>query len=227
MRKARTLARQLAERYSYRDPQRYWNARHARHRSGLEGVGCISIGQEANEADYDTKWRHLHASLSKAPGGSRLLDAGCGNGFFMERAARIGFDVEGVDFSPVAVDLARQRLGNAVPISVGPLDRFRPARSYDVVMCIDVLFHVVDDDIWRATVTNLARMAGRELLIQDHLVDAAAICAGHTSTVVHCRWRTLEMYCEALPDWELVDHDVYELPCERETKDLLKFVPKR
>src|SRR2546423_872068 len=39
--------------------------------------------------------------------GKRLLDVGCATGFFMEAAAGEGFDVRGVEFSTVAIGLAR------------------------------------------------------------------------------------------------------------------------
>jgi 2-polyprenyl-3-methyl-5-hydroxy-6-metoxy-1,4-benzoquinol methylase len=45
------------------------------------------------------------------PGKGRLLDVGCGFGFFLERAARRGWQVHGVDVSRVTVDYARTRLG--------------------------------------------------------------------------------------------------------------------
>jgi hypothetical protein len=93
------------------------------------------------------------------------------------------------------------------------------------VVCIDVLFHIVDDARWRRTVQNLASLAGRELLIQDHLVPVAGP-QGAGGGAVHCRWRTLEMYRHALGGWELAAHEVYHLPFERVSKDLLRFVAR-
>ncbi len=43
-----------------------------------------------------------------------MLDAGCGIGWFSARAADIGFEVEGVDFSAEAMDTARRTMGSKV-----------------------------------------------------------------------------------------------------------------
>ncbi|HTY19552.1 MAG TPA: class I SAM-dependent methyltransferase [Myxococcota bacterium] len=45
------------------------------------------------------------------PGRGRLLDVGCGFGFFLERAAARGWQVHGIDVSRVTVEYARKRLG--------------------------------------------------------------------------------------------------------------------
>lgn len=222
----RSLARRLVDRQRYvRHPARYWDARHARHGAGLEGVGCICLGEDENRSDYEAKWDRIRPLVERLPSGCHVLDAGCGNGFLTARMQALGLRVDGVDFSEAAIASARARLGAGPRLHVSPLDRFGAGRHYDAVVCIDVLFHIVDDDLWRGTVDNLARLAGRELLIQDHLVGATE--AGRADgRAVHCRWRTLEMYREALPRWELAAHEVYHLPFERVSKDLLRFVPR-
>lgn len=219
----RPLVRRLLDGRRYvRSPVRYWDARHVRHGAGLEGVGCVCLSEDANHGDYEAKWARLRAVLQDLPPESQVLDAGCGNGFLTQRMRDLGLAVEGVDFSQAAVASARTRLGDDVNLHISPLDDFRPGRHYDAVLSIDVLFHIVDDDLWRRTVENLARLADRELIIQDHLVDEVEL-AGSTDAAVHCRWRTLQMYREALPQWDLVAHEVYHLPFEKVTKDLLRF----
>src|SRR6185436_19319977 len=47
------------------------------------------------------------AQIKRRVPGTRLLDVGCATGFFMEAAADEGFDVRGVEFSTVAISLAR------------------------------------------------------------------------------------------------------------------------
>lgn len=221
----RSLARRLVDRQRYvRHPDRYWDARHTRHGAGLEGVGCICLGEDENRSDYEAKWDRIRPFVAGLPCRSRVLDAGCGNGFLTARMRDLGLRVDGVDFSEAAIASARTRLGAGSTLHVSPLHRFGPGRHYDAVVCIDVLFHVVDDDLWRRTVGNLGRLAAGELLIQDHLVESAGP-ESLRGGAVHCRWRTLEMYRQALPGWQLATHEVYQLPFERVTKDLLRFVP--
>lgn len=56
--------------------------------------------------EWDWYARHLPRPDRR---GGRLLDVGCGNGEFLLRARQAGWDVEGVDFDPKAVEISRQR----------------------------------------------------------------------------------------------------------------------
>ncbi len=211
------------EKPAYRDaPADYWNSRHAREGESLDGVGQIGLGHAANLADYNEKWHHLAAVLDRCHVDpmARALDAGCGIGFFTERLRLRGHLVAGIDFSAEALAIARQRLGTGVPLHVQPIDRPVPGEPYELVMCVDVLFHIVDTDTWRATVANLASTCQIDgtLVIQEHLAQP-----GDSADADHVRWRTLEDYQEALPDWRLVEHHTYLLPQADTTKDILAF----
>jgi SAM-dependent methyltransferase len=64
---------------------------------------CASlIGRLQREA----VWRHIGALF---PPGGRLLDLGCGTGEDALRFARMGYDVDGLDLSPVMIQAARNR----------------------------------------------------------------------------------------------------------------------
>lgn len=199
-------------------PAAYWDRRHAAQGESLDGVGQIGLGHAANLTDYNEKWHHLAAALDRSavdPMG-RALDAGCGIGFLTDRLRLRGHRVAGIDFSHEALVIARQRLGGGVPLHVQPLDQPVPGAPFDLVMCVDVLFHVVDDDRWRATVDNLARSCAPDgtLVIQEHLT-------GSEATATHVRWRDLDDYRAALAGWELLDHHSYLLPQAETTKDIL------
>jgi SAM-dependent methyltransferase len=49
--------------------------------------------------------------LRRTPGGGRVLIPGCGSGYEVQAFYDAGFDVTAVDFSPVAIERARKRLG--------------------------------------------------------------------------------------------------------------------
>ncbi len=206
----------------YADPQRYWEERHRRHAGSLEGVGCVGAGTDANIDAYAAKWEHVGALLERFPPDRfpELLDAGCGNGFFTARALAAGYRVTGVDFAPAAVDQARAAAPGA-ELHVGRLDRFDVGRRFGIVMCIDVLFHVTDDDTWAAAVGNLARLVddGGVLVIQEHFEDPA----GTPSGVEHVRRRTLDDYRARLDGWEVAVHDHYVVRGTQRSKDLVAF----
>ncbi len=230
----------------YRDPAAYWEQRHQQFDDQLDGIGTKGLGETANREDYESKWEHLSATLAtldldeppiprggdgegdRATGEARVdgvavLDAGCGIGWFTERLVGRGYQLTAVDFSASAVDIARRRLGDKVDIQVGRLDEYQSGRTFPLVICIDVLFHIVDDDQWRATVANLAAQvaAGGAFVIQDHLIDAPVEIADVTTT--HTRWRSEAMYSDALAGWELATLDHYRLAREGQTKDLMVF----
>jgi SAM-dependent methyltransferase len=206
----------------YRDPRSYWDARHRRHRDSLQGPGCIGLDETANRDDYAAKWERVRRVLEGEVerGARRLLDAGCGTGWFTRRAATLGFgEVEAVDFSSAAADIA-QRNAPTSRVRVAALDEITSTEPYDVVMCIDVLFHVVDDATWARSVDNLAALTGAHgaLVIQDALDEVGA-----PQPARHVRFRSRGMYERALPDWQLDAHDIYVLPNEAMSKDLLVF----
>ena len=85
------------------------------------------------------------ASVLWVPGPpkGRLLDVGCGNGEFLQVMKRLGWEVEGLEPDPIAVETARRMYG--LKVECGDLSRFSDAdESYDVVTLSHVLEHVPD-----------------------------------------------------------------------------------
>jgi SAM-dependent methyltransferase len=82
-------------------------------------------------------------SLTSLPyrGEGRLLEYGCGAGWYGRQMRDLGWDVTGMDFSPYAAAQARRLFG--LPVIVGSLPH--PAvgpESYDVIVMAQVLEHV-------------------------------------------------------------------------------------
>nr|WP_269204717.1 methyltransferase domain-containing protein [Motilibacter deserti] len=103
----------------------------------------------------------------------RLLDAGCGKGWFARSMARFGHSVDAVDASPAAIEACRAASadvpGRAPSYAVSTLSTWRPGCLYDVVYSVDVLFHIVDEDEWAASVRGLASLVrlGGLLAVSD------------------------------------------------------------
>lgn len=86
------------------------------------------------------KRRLIERGLGLSPG--RLLDVGCGEGTFLNEMRRAGWQVEGVDTSPSAREMARERYGLRV---VAPGDWFTGAPGkYRLVTFWHALEHVHD-----------------------------------------------------------------------------------
>lgn len=71
----------------------------------------------------------------------RLLDVGCGNGYFLTHARKSGFQVEGQEISPLFINYCHQNLD--LTVHSGELDTLNlEASSYDVITMFDVIEHV-------------------------------------------------------------------------------------
>jgi SAM-dependent methyltransferase len=89
--------------------------------------------------------------------GARVLDVGCGTGFFLE-AARERFDAWGVDMSPLAVSMCHERgLTQVVEGSAYDLSSVAD-KTFDAALFFDVIEHL-DDDLG-ALRTARGRLAG-------------------------------------------------------------------
>lgn len=82
----------------------------------------------------------LRAIERHKPAG-RALDVGCGPGFFLEAAARRGYETWGLDPSAYAVDLARRTHGDRVREGVLETAPFPPGH-FDLVTAFDTFEHV-------------------------------------------------------------------------------------
>lgn len=77
----------------------------------------------------------------------RVLDAGCGPGFYLEELQSRGAEVSGCDASPRMVELARRRVGPSVDVRVHSLDRplsWLGDGSIDIVLCA-LAYHYIND----------------------------------------------------------------------------------
>jgi SAM-dependent methyltransferase len=91
-----------------------------------------------------------------------LLDMGCGTGGNLLMLEQFG-QPQGVEYSPLAADFARQRTG--APITVASAtDTGLAAESFDLITMLDVLEHIDDDEAALAEVTRLLKPGGAFLL---------------------------------------------------------------
>lgn len=117
--------------------------------------------------DHHWWWRSreslLLAEIGRLARSSRiasLLDIGCGDGLFFDALARFG-EVEGIE--PDATLLGDPRWRDRIAVErLGP--GFRPARSYDLTLMLDVLEHIEDDRAALASARELTRPGGALLL---------------------------------------------------------------
>lgn len=137
---------------------------------------------------------------------SSLLEGAVGVGAYSPLWNRIGVARwTGIDISPTAIeDLSRkQPIGEFLvrDMTTPGLVSTLPQAGYELVTAIDVLFHVVDDRLFRAAVENLAACVavGGHLLVSGVFLDQSRL------TAPHVRHRSLADLASELPkDFELV-----------------------
>jgi 2-polyprenyl-3-methyl-5-hydroxy-6-metoxy-1,4-benzoquinol methylase len=115
---------------------------------------------EAYAALSRTADQHLDI-LKKYARNGRLLDVGCSTGLFLDRAARAGHEVEGVEFSSESAAFARSQFG--LTVSEGDV-RASPAGPWDIVTMFDVIEHVPDPSGDMRSVADLLAPGGLFLL---------------------------------------------------------------
>lgn len=81
--------------------------------------------------------------LKKVALGSRVLEVGCGGGHAAAKLAALGYQVTAVDFSSVAVALAKKNYGKTVKFALGDACCLSfPANSFDAVVSIELIEHL-------------------------------------------------------------------------------------
>lgn len=106
--------------------------------------------------------------IGRAPG-IRILDAGCGEGHFLDRLSREGHrHVYGIDISEKRVLAARKRAQRAT-VKAGDVTKIPfPRGFFDAVVCMDVLEHL--DEPWKATseLMRVTKKGGRVIVSVPH-----------------------------------------------------------
>lgn len=180
------------------DPLAYWDRRHQALGPWRSG-GDRGLTAEENYEFYAIRVGRLLELIRRHVGrerGLRILDAGCGRGHFTDALRRCGHLASGIDPSETAVAQARAAYGPH--FEVARLDDHRPRTLFDVIVCVDVLFHVLDEQVWRASIAGLARCASAEAVVVVTDVFPAAQYAPR-DYIVH---RSLDSY-----DHAFAEHD--------------------
>ena len=119
---------------------------------------------------FDTRHAAVLQMIAAEAPGRRLLEVGCGAGFFLKAAERAGWRVEGIELSAEASRFAVERL--ALPIRRERAENapIEPG-SFDVAVMFEVIEHLFDP---RAVLAAIARALtpGGTLVISTPNVDS-------------------------------------------------------
>ncbi|MHC1729161.1 MAG: class I SAM-dependent methyltransferase [Syntrophobacteraceae bacterium] len=150
----------------------YWKSRHRdpSYERNISSVGLKSFSNRANYFIYKIVMDQYGKVLSrlKLEKNTRFLDAGAGIGMFSQFLREKGFDVTALDVSPVALD----KISNPeVKKIVGSLsETVFPPDSFDVVHCFDVLYHIIEDQLWESAIAGLCDCSRRYVVLHERFL---------------------------------------------------------
>lgn len=97
----------------------------------------------------------------------RILDYGCGLGFFIDSAFEAGYEPNGVEFNKHAIDYIRRRYAHRV-FHISDLD---PTERYDVITMFDVVEHLLTP---LDTIASLQRMLADNGVLAISTMDSTS-----------------------------------------------------
>jgi len=112
-----------------------------------------AAGGQYDLAQFDLRHAALLRMMAGRAPGRRLLEVGCGAGFFLKSAERAGWQVEGIELSDEASRFAIERLQLRIRrerAETAPI----PPGSFDAAAMFDVIEHLFDP---RSVLTAIAR----------------------------------------------------------------------
>lgn len=132
----------LNPRPSWEDLEPYYSAQYAAY--GHSHGAKASDDEVVAEARRTGMFRHI-----PIPDCKRVLDVGCGGGYFLRICSQLGATVQGIEPSPIA---AKEAQSQGLAVFNGMLEDFNPDEPFDVITMSQVLEHVPDPV---ATLTKL------------------------------------------------------------------------
>lgn len=127
------------------------------------GVGYRALGRPFNTWMYRVRQEvFLREAARLDPGGRKVLDVGSGTGFYVRQWGRLGAgEITGCDVTDAAVERLRSRFPEYrfTRQDAADLDTWK-AGTFDLVSCMDVLFHITDDARYVRALEEFARVLG-------------------------------------------------------------------
>jgi 2-polyprenyl-3-methyl-5-hydroxy-6-metoxy-1,4-benzoquinol methylase len=138
-------------------------------------------------------WDPVFRLLSTLPAGTRILDAGCGNGAFTTEMHRRGFNVVGMDLEPSGIEQARKQCPGvrfevaSVYDDIGTLFGER----FDAVVTLEVLEHLYDPKLFTRRVFDCLKPGGMFILTtpyHGYLKNVALALSGNLDAHFTALW---------------------------------------
>ncbi|MDF1562231.1 MAG: class I SAM-dependent methyltransferase [Deltaproteobacteria bacterium] len=190
----RALKRRLAALHRFRGSARYWEQRYAS--EGTSGAG--SYGEFAR-----FKAGVLNAFVAEHQVQS-VMEFGCGDGNQLRLAEYPTY--RGFDVSLTAVERCREIFSSDPSKSFALLSDYQGEQA-ELVLSLDVIYHLVEDEVFEAHLRTLFAAALRHVIVFSSDVDKPDFGNDHV------RYRRFTPWVEThAPEWSLIERIENPIP---------------
>lgn len=167
----------------------YWEARYKK--GGTSGAGSY-----AHFAEFKAEVLNEFVAVNEV---RSVIEFGCGDGNQLALAKYPSYF--GVDVSPAAVARCRELFGADATKSFASTDEY-DGRKADLALSLDVVYHLVEDDVFERYMRTLFAAAERFVIVYASDFDGAP-----GATASHVRHRKFTTWIAANePRWKLARH---------------------
>jgi SAM-dependent methyltransferase len=155
--------------------------------SYFSGDGDSGYSQyESQEQEYLATFKEDVRRIAEFVPTGRVLEVGCGYGYFLRCAVDAGYDAYGIDLSPTAVKWASERLPGRV--FCGLLEEVPEiqGQQYDVIFGSHLIEHLTEPGAFLETAARLLRPGGLIVLVTPNIKSLLA-------RVSRSRWVSLKI----------------------------------
>jgi len=141
----------------------YWEKR-LQGNYDLHGVGLIEWGAQFNQWLYRIRRHGFLKSMLKEKAswdGTKVLDVGSGTGFYLACWKELGAEhIHGMDLTEVAAQNLQEKFPdmNIHCGDIGANGLTGMDQTFDAISCMDVLFHIVDDEMYGHAFKHITQM---------------------------------------------------------------------
>jgi SAM-dependent methyltransferase len=127
---------------------------------------------------------------------ARIADLGCGTGTLSVLLAEAGYEIDGLDFSPRMIDLAREKAQGFSSIRLVRADAYEPplpSGAFDVVLCRHVLWAMPDPSVALSRWLRLLTPTGGLVVVEGRWSNGAGLPAEQTVRLVEATGRSANL----------------------------------
>jgi SAM-dependent methyltransferase len=143
------------------------------------GEGNSGYSQyESQESEYLATFREDVRRIGEFLPEGRILEVGCGYGYFLQCALDAGYDAYGIDLSPAAVKRAAERYRGRV--FLGLLDEVPQIQeqTFDVIFASHLIEHITEPGAFLRTASRMLRPGGLIVMVTPNIKSLLARLSG-------------------------------------------------